>query len=204
MNYLICLLIGYLLGSLSLSALLSKLTNKNLRKSGTGNLGATNTFLVLGKTYGVIVMLVDIAKAFLAVRLAMLLFPEIDIAGMLAGFGAVLGHIFPFYMKFKGGKGLAAFGGMILGTDPLAFLILLTIALVLILIVNYSFAMPISAAILFPLLTWYRSKSIPRLVIATAAGAVIIIMHAGNVLKARRGADIKIREYIKKDLLSKK
>lgn len=197
MKYVVCILIGYLLGSISLAALFSKLTNVNLRKSGTGNLGATNVFLILGKSYGVFVMLFDIAKAFAAAKIAQHIVPDLEYAGMLAGLGAVIGHIFPFYMKFKGGKGLAAFGGMILASDPMIFLILLVIGLILMLIFNYSVAMPMSAAVLFPILLWSRSKSIMCLLLSIAAGALIAVKHAGNITKARQGTDVKIREYLK-------
>lgn len=117
----ISLVIGYLLGTLSPAALFAKLKKVNLRKRGTGNLGATNTTMVLGKQYGALVMILDIGKAFLACKLAELLFPELAVAGLLAGAAAVVGHIYPFYMKFKGGKGLAAFGGMILAYNPWMF-----------------------------------------------------------------------------------
>lgn len=98
------IIIGYLLGCISPAALVSKIKNKDLRKSGTGNLGATNTLLVFGKSWGVCVMLFDVAKAFTACKLARWLFPSLPIAGMLAGSAAVAGHIYPFYMKFRGGK----------------------------------------------------------------------------------------------------
>lgn len=201
MKILLCTLIGYLLGSLSPAALLSKLKKKNLRKQGTGNLGATNTMLVLGKGYGALVMLFDIAKAFASVKLAQALLPEIAVVGLLAGSAAVVGHIYPFYLKFKGGKGLAAFGGLVLGVDPLLFLILLVIALVLMVAVNYSVAMPMSAAVLFPILYGFRTGDAVAVVIATAVSVLIICKHFSNVGKARRGEDARIREYVKEHLL---
>ena len=204
MEFIICLLIGYLFGSVSLAAVMSRLTKVSLRNNGTGNLGATNTFLVIGKGYGVIVMLFDIAKAFAASRIAAALFPGLAVSGVLAGLGAVLGHIFPFYMKFSGGKGLAAFGGMVLAFDPAIFLMLLAIALVLMVIVNYSAAMPYSAAILFPLLVWIRLKSVAAILITSAASVLIMIKHAENITKARNGTDVKVREFIKTELFSKK
>lgn len=142
MEALLCTLIGYLLGCLSPAALLSKIKKKDLRKEGTGNLGATNATLVLGKGCGALVMLFDITKAFAAARLAQRLFPAFIASGMIAGGAAVVGHIYPFYMKFKGGKGMAAFAGMILGTDPLMFIVLFAFSLVLMLALNYSAAMP--------------------------------------------------------------
>jgi len=203
-EFVICVIIGYLLGSLSPAALISKLKNKDLRTHGTGNLGATNTLLTFGKGYGALVMFLDIAKAFLVAKLAELLFPKFLLAGLAAGGGAVVGHVFPFYMKFKGGKGLAAFGGMILAFDSVIFAILLIIGIVLMLIVNYSFALPMSAAILFPIFAGVHSKSLTVFMLSLAVSLLIIVKHSENVLKARNESDIKIREYIKDNLFVKK
>ena len=191
------ILLGYLLGSLSPSALLSKLKNENLRKQGTRNLGATNTMLILGKGYGAFVMFFDIAKAYAAVRLAQKLFPLLAYGGLIAGCAAVVGHIFPFYMKFKGGKGLAAYGGMILGVDPLLFCLLLVIAVAAIFVTNYSLAMPMSATILFPILYAIRTRDAVAIVIVTVISILIICKHIPNIAEAIRGEDTKVRAYVK-------
>lgn len=196
------LLMGYLLGCLSPAALFSKWKNTNLRHHGTGNLGATNTMLVLGKGYGAAVMIFDISKAYIAVKLAQLLFPGFAFAGLLAGGASVAGHIFPFYLKFKGGKGLAAFGGMIMGVDLPLFLFLLVISLSLMLIINHSVAMPMSGAVLFPILYGGRSENILAGLLAAAVGLLIICKHVDHFGKIRRGEDPKIREYVRQNLFS--
>lgn len=198
MRIILCVLLGYLLGSLSPAAMFSKIKKKNLRKQGTGNLGATNTMLVLGKRYGALVMLFDIAKAFVSVKLAQLIFPSFAVCGVLAGGAAVVGHIYPFYMKFKGGKGLAAFGGFILGVDPLLFLILLIIALVMMLIFNYGVAMPVSAAVLFPILYGIRNGDVASVIVVTMVSILIICKHLSNIGKAWRKEETKVRDYLKK------
>ncbi|MBE6932435.1 MAG: glycerol-3-phosphate acyltransferase [Ruminococcaceae bacterium] len=196
-EYLLSSLIGYLLGSLSPSALLSKLKKKNLRDQGTRNLGATNTMLILGKGYGALVMLFDIAKAFAAVKLAQKLFPMLVWGGLIAGCSAVIGHIFPFYMKFKGGKGLAAYGGMILGLDPLLFLILLLIAIAAMLITNHAIAMTVSATILFPMFFAIRNGDLIAFLLVAAISALILSRHTGSILEAIRGEDTSVRAFIK-------
>lgn len=198
MKTFLCILIGYLLGSLSPAALISRVKKKNLKNHGTGNLGATNTMLVFGKGYGVLVMIFDIAKAFLAVKLIDFLFPDIPYIGLITGFAVVVGHIFPFYLKFKGGKGLAAFGGLVLAYDPMSFVILLAIGIVLMLIVNYAVALPVSASVLFPFLSWLRSGDIVVFIITAALGVLVILKHSSNIRRAVRGEDIRIREYLKK------
>lgn len=195
-----CLIMGYLIGTLSPAALFAKLKKANLRENGTGNLGATNALLVMGRLYGVLVMVLDILKAFLAFRLAVRLFPAVKLAGMIAGLAAIIGHIFPFYMKFKGGKGLAAFGGMILGYKPAMFWFILLTGVVLIIIFNYSVALPMFAAVAFPIMVWFHSGSIEMVIIAVIASAIIVIKHWSNIGKAKDGSDNKIRDYIKNHL----
>ena len=198
MEIVICLLAGYLLGTLSPAAMLSRLKQINLKEQGTGNLGATNTFMVIGKGYGVLVMLLDIAKAFFAVELMAFLFPHLVVGKLLAGVGAVLGHVFPFYMKFKGGKGLAAFAGMILAFDAKIFIILLVVCVALMLIINYAVVLPISAAVLFPVLTALRYDSVSENLLVLAVSILIIVKNWSNVQKARNGEVVKFREYFQK------
>lgn len=197
---LLSIIIGYLLGALSPAALISKLKKVDLRENGTRNLGATNTMLTFGKLYGALVMLFDIAKSAFAVLLVKALFPEMPVVGLLAGTFAVVGHIFPFYMRFKGGKGLAAFAGLVLAFDPMIFLLLLVLCTSLMLIVNYSYIMPLSAGALFPLLAALKSGELSVLLITLFAGLLIIFKHASNYTKAKNGNEIKVREYIKNNL----
>ena len=93
------------------SSLVGRVKKTDVRKSGTGNLGATNTMLVLGWGAGIFVMLFDLMKSFLSGKLAQYLFPGLSTAGMLACIGAMIGHCFPVFHRFRGGKGLATFGG---------------------------------------------------------------------------------------------
>jgi glycerol-3-phosphate acyltransferase PlsY len=193
MQIVLSLLIGYLLGSLSPSALLSKLKNVNFRENGSKNLGASNTMLLLGKGYGALVMVIDIAKAFLAAVICRHLFPELAVAGMLAAFAAEVGHIFPFYMKFKGGKGLAAFGGLVLFYNGWMFLALLVLGVILMLIFNCSWVMPMSASVLFVIMVALDSRNLTVTAIALAAAVLIVIKHWSNIEKARSGKEVDIR-----------
>lgn len=203
MKLFISIIIGYLLGTLSPSALLSKVKKQDFRNEGTGNLGASNTLILLGKGYGALVMLFDIVKAYVAVKIAQLLCPTVAAAGVLAGLFAVVGHVYPFYLKFKGGKGLASFGGMILGMDPLMFLVLLLLTLVLIIIINHSAAMPFTAGVLFPVLYGLKTGSLWLALIAALSSLLIMFTHFGNLKKAINGEDMKMRDIIKKFILKK-
>ena len=194
------LLLGYLLGTLNPAALLSKIKGQDLRQLGTKNLGASNAFLTIGKLWGLVVMAFDVAKGVLSVLLAEALFPTYGNAGLLAGSGSVVGHIYPFYLHFKGGKGLAAFSGMVLGYDPAVFLILLVIGCLCMLLFNYGIALTLSGAALFPLLSWYRSGSLSVFLLSLAAALLIILKHLGVLKRVLQGDEVKIRSYIKEQL----
>ena len=203
MEYAISILLGYLLGTISPAALIGRIKKINMRKIGTGNLGATNTALLFGKKFGIVVMAFDIFKGALAVLIAKLLFKEVAmVVGILAGCSVVLGHMFPFYMKFKGGKGLAAYGGMILAFDPLIFLILLCIGLICMLVFDQGIALTMSAATLFPIMVALDNLGKPDMIFLTVASALIsiilIIRHKGNLVRAARKEEITTRQFFKK------
>ena len=192
-------LIGYLLGSLSPAALLSKIKQHDLRNEGTKNLGASNTMLVMGKGLGALVMVLDIFKGFLAVKLAKLLFPQLAIAGILACIGAILGHCFPVFLHFQGGKGLAAFGGMVLAYNPLFFPQILIPGILLMLITDSGAVMPVLASCMFPVLVWMHRGSLMETVLAVLAGLLLLFVHRNNLRDARKKEDgIFVREFFRK------
>ena len=98
--------LGYLFGCLNPATWVGRKKHVDLSKTGTKNLGATNTALVLGKKAGYFVLVFDMFKSIFSYRLAKLLFPQLRLAGLIAGIGTILGHCFPVFMNFKGGKGL--------------------------------------------------------------------------------------------------
>ena len=192
--------IGYLMGCLSPSAYFSKKKKRNLRKEGTGNLGATNTMLVLGKKYGVFVMFFDIFKAFFAMKLMGGIFPRNRLARIVAGGSAVVGHVYPVQHKFKGGKGLASFGGFVLGLDPVIFLGLLIVAIGSALVINYTVAIPVSAGILLPFVYGIKQGGDAAVIIVTAVCIVLLTSHIPNLQRAIRGEEIKIRDFFRERL----
>ena len=197
--------IGYLIGSLSPAAVLAKIKHVNLKEEGTKNLGATNTALVLGRAFGIFVMLFDIMKSFCASRLARWLFPQLAIAGMLAGNGAIIGHCFPLFLHFHGGKGLAAFGGMVLSYKPWFFLAIVVPGVVLMTVLNTGVAVPMLASVMFPVMVWLYGRSIPDTICAVIASAIIVVMHWSNLKKAIANKDvISTRNFYKNILFKRK
>lgn len=200
MGMLSSLLIGYGLGSISPAAVVAKLKDTDLRDQGTKNMGGSNIMLVIGRSWGILVMLLDILKGFLSTRIARWLFPQTAAAQLVAGLGAVLGHVFPCTMRFRGGKGLAAFGGLVLAYDPVIFLILLSVGLFLMFLTNTSVAMPLSAGTLFPILVALKTGDFWQFLIAAAVSLLIVVKHWSNLEKARSGKDLDIRRFFRNGL----
>ena len=117
MKFIAVILLGYLLGCSNMAWYLAKLQKADLRGNGSGNLGASNAVVLLGWKAGALTAVHDIGKAVLAVLLAGWLLPGLAYAPAAAGVSCVLGHIFPFWLKFKGGKGFASFWGMTLALN---------------------------------------------------------------------------------------
>ena len=137
MAYFMAIGLGYLLGCSNLAHWLAKWNNVDFRKGGSGNLGASNTTILLGWKAGVAVAVHDIGKAVLAVLLAKLLFPGQEYVGAAAGVSAVLGHVFPFYLRFKGGKGLASFFGAVLALNWKVGLVIALMLVVITLVTDF-------------------------------------------------------------------
>ena len=204
MKYILCILLAYLIGSLSPSALIAKIKHKDLRKEGTGNLGATNTTLVFGKMFGFIVMVFDVFKGFLAVKISTWVLPEIEWFALLTGLFAIIGHCFPFYLKFKGGKGLASFGGVVLAYNPLFFLFVLITGVIIVLIVNSGTALLYYAALVFSIYAVIAESSIPTIVVCIIISLFMMIVFIPDVKKAINGQEPKSRDFLKKENLLKK
>lgn len=148
----LCILFGYVLGGINPSYIIARFRGFDIRRRGSGNAGASNAVITMGKAVGIFSAVFDILKAVAAYLCAPLIFKDLALASMVAGVACILGHIFPAYMKFKGGKGLACLGGVILAVDWRLFLIMLVTELVLVLLVDYICIVPITASVLFPIL----------------------------------------------------
>ncbi len=171
----------------------------DLKQEGTKNLGATNTALVLGRGSGLFVMLVDILKSILSAKLSQMLFPQISFAGMVACIGCILGHCFPVFLHFRGGKGLAAFGGMVLAYNPWFFVMILIPGVVLMVILNTGVAVPMLACVMFPILVVCYHGSVMEIGLSVIACFFIAWMHRDNLRNALAGTDvISTKNFFKK------
>lgn len=199
MNAILSLGLGYLIGCINPAAWISKKKNVDLKQEGTKNLGATNTALVLGKKAGYFVLFFDMLKSVFSYKIAKFLFPQLMVAGLIAGIGVILGHCFPVTMGFQGGKGLAAFGGLVLVHDPLVFAVLLSLGIVIAFLMDYGVYLAVSAAVLFPVASFLRDRDFWNFVMTAIASGIILIMHRTNLRRAITGEDpIHVRNGLKR------
>lgn len=199
MGYILVILLGYLLGCSNMAYYIGNAKNKDLRSAGSNNLGASNAAVLLGWVAGITVALHDIGKAAIAVWLARLLFPELEYAGAAAGVAAVMGHIFPFYLGFKGGKGLASFYGMALALDwKLGILAGLVIVLAT-LITDYIVIGTFSTIVLVPVYMGIASRNLILAAIVCLASVVIFYKHRENIGRIIRKEEIGLRSTLRGD-----
>ena len=203
MEVFLSLILGYAMGCLNPAAWIGKKNHIDLKQAGTGNLGATNTTMVLGRKAGAFVLVFDVAKSFIAARLARWLFPQLAVSGMLASIGVILGHCFPITMHFSGGKGLAAFGGMMLAYNPVVFVIVVLSGIGIMVLLDIGVAAPLLGTVMFPLLAYLFSHDIPTTACAVIASMIILCTHLDNVHKTREHSDMKVKNYFR-DILFKK
>lgn len=200
MGYILAILGGYLLGCSNMAFYLEKLTKKSVRGGGSGNLGASNAVIRLGWKAGVLVGAHDIGKALLAVYLVKWLFPNLEYAAAAAGAACVLGHIFPFYLKFKGGKGFASYVGVIFALDwRVAIAIILMIFLVT-WVTDYIVAATVMATVSAPISIGIHNGQWILALILALASAVILIRHRENLIRIFiKGTEIGFRSAAKGD-----
>ena len=204
------LIIGaYLLGSAPFGVIIARAHGKDLRTIGSGNIGATNVSRALGRKWAYFCFLLDVLKGLFPTLAALLLISSPPTVTGLAlalavGVAAILGHIFPVYLKFKGGKGVATSFGVALGLWPfytVCALAAIIVWVVVVLIWRYISLASIIASVAFPLALliaiflvpdWQFSQLWPLLIAATAIPIMVILRHGENIKKLMAGAESKI------------
>lgn len=192
---LLCIAVPYLLGSVNFALVISKVFyHDDIRKYGSGNAGMTNMLRTYGKSAAAATLLCDMLKSVLSVLFGSFLLGT-AFGGYLAGMFCVIGHIFPVFFKFKGGKGVATVAAMILMLDPLCFLLLAFIFILLVATTRYISLGSIICMMLYPIVTYklatHGSIGFPVL-FAFIVAALIIFMHSGNITRLRNHTENKL------------
>lgn len=187
----VVIILSYLVGCFPSGLVLGKLFyKKDIRQFGSGNLGATNTFRVLGKKAGFIVMFLDIFKGFIVV-----FFPiwfNVDIPSIFVGICAVVGHVFPIFLKFKGGKAVATSAGAVLGVHPILLIILAIIFFVILYLTKYVSLSSIVAGISC-FIGAIIIGDIPFQIVSIAILVILLVRHQSNIIRIFKGQEPKIK-----------
>ncbi len=208
MQEFLLVLLAYCLGSIPTSVWVSRgMFNIDIRDYGSGNAGATNTFRVLGSRWGSLVVLCDVLKGFLSVMLVYLLpayIPEeISFLNMqlALGIAAVVGHIFPIWAGFKGGKGVATLLGLVVGISPWSALACTGVFLLVLYLTRFVSLSSILASVSFPvcILVIFNVDNHIYRVFAVAVALMVILTHQKNIGRIIRGAENKVPIFKKRD-----
>jgi len=199
MYRLICLFLGYLLGCFQTSYILGKSTrNIDIRQFGSGNAGTTNTFRVLGWKLGVVTFFGDFFKAIIAVLICKYLFQDSSLmAALYAGFGVIAGHNWPFYLHFKGGKGIASTLGFLFAFDYRVGLVCLLIIALTIILTKYVSLGSILLAISLPIIVYFlhsnNTSLLELMTIIMLFSFSAILKHKSNIKRLLSGTESKLK-----------
>ncbi|MBR7033058.1 MAG: glycerol-3-phosphate acyltransferase [Clostridia bacterium] len=199
MDIFLSFLLGYAVGMINPSYIIGKIRGFDIRSRGSGNAGGSNALITMGKVVGILCIVFDIAKATLVTWGATLIFKGSALVFPAAAVGVVLGHVFPPYMKFKGGKGLACLGGAILAFDPLVFLIMLGAEVLIVLATDYICFVPLTASVAFPVVWGIMRRDLPGALILCVITAVIFFRHIENFKRIKEGKELRFSYLWKKD-----
>jgi glycerol-3-phosphate acyltransferase PlsY len=203
--YIAITLLGYLLGSIPAGYLVGRIAGIDIRNAGSGNIGATNVVRVLGKRYGYPVFAIDFLKGLTAVLIAIAVARHVGLTeqwpqtfGVTAGVGGVIGHTFPIWLGFKGGKGVATSVGVIFGLMPVAALMVLGVWVLTFELSRYVSVASIIAALALPITVLFvsqRQHSDGAVVFyfSLCLTAVIILRHRSNLGRLMRGTEPRFR-----------
>ncbi|WP_102262841.1 glycerol-3-phosphate 1-O-acyltransferase PlsY [Mesobacillus jeotgali] len=188
----IIIILAYLLGSIPSGLIIGKVFyGKDIREHGSGNLGGTNTFRTLGVKAGLAVSIADVLKGTLAASLPLLLNAD-ELHMLLVGVFAVIGHMYPVFAGFRGGKAVATSGGVLLAYIPLLFLLMLIIFFVSLYITKYvslSSILTAIAAFIYSLFT----QDLPLIVVVAVLATFVIYRHRANIERIRKKTEPKIK-----------
>jgi acyl phosphate:glycerol-3-phosphate acyltransferase len=184
---------GYLLGSVPFGYwVVLLLKHEDVRKVGSGNIGATNVWRTYGRRYGIPIVLLDVAKGFVPAFVGTLLVNEL--VGAVAGGAAMLGHWRPLFLRFqKGGKTVATAGGTFFGLAPALGLIGLAIWIVTFIATRYASVASMVTAVSLPFVGLAFGEPWPVIVFATAAAVAVLLLHKANIARLRAGTESRFR-----------
>ena len=189
MDKIVLSIVAYLFGAIPFGLLVAKSRGVDIRQHGSGNIGATNVFRVIGKGWGIFTFALDALKGFIPA----FLFPRLvglePVWGVLFGFVAILGHSFPLYLRFKGGKGVATSAGMLLGVAPFAVGIGFACWVLCMVLSRTVSLSSIVAAVAVACTVWIQDKGLVVNIALTVLAALVIWLHRANIKRLLNGTE---------------
>jgi len=190
---LIFMIIGYLIGSIPFGILVSKLWSLDIRQRGSGNIGATNVYRNLGPLAGGLVFILDYLKGYLAVSIGYWA-GGIPIVILLTGISVILGHMFPVFLRFKGGKGAATGLGVLAGIAPEVFIFVVIFALLLLYLTHYVSITSILSSLLATGLMFFLHEPLPYSIGTAVVALFIVFFHLPNLKRLAAGSEPRLGE----------
>lgn len=198
-SFAISAIIGYALGCLQSAYIIGKLAGRiDIREHGSNNAGASNVTTILGWKYGILTALLDIGKAVIAVLIVKYVYPGTSNLQFTAGAFAIIGHVFPFYLKFKGGKGAASLIGMFIAIDIKIAIILALSIVILTLVLDYIAIGSIAMFTAAPIASYFLGYPIEAIVICTVLSVICYYKHYINIVRIIKGQETGLRKVISK------
>jgi acyl phosphate:glycerol-3-phosphate acyltransferase len=182
------ILLGYLAGSVPFAFLLARRAGIDVRFAGSGNVGAANVLRTAGTRRAILVMALDVAKGSLAVVLATVTHAGVTLTALAAA-AAVVGHIYPVWLRFHGGKGVAVAAGVFVVLTPIATGVAAMLFLVIVSATRYVSLGSIAASLALPPAAWATGEPIAVVIAAAASAALILFRHRGNIRRLREGTE---------------
>ncbi|MDF1514714.1 MAG: glycerol-3-phosphate 1-O-acyltransferase PlsY [Anaerolineae bacterium] len=195
----ISILIGYGFGCVQTAYILGRLVGKmDIRGQGSGNAGASNVTMVLGWKYGILTATLDVMKGILPVVLVKTLYPNESTMAFLSGMAAIAGHIFPFYLRFRGGKGVATLLGALIGIDVRLGLIFMVVMIVLPLYFDYIVVGSLTVFTALPVACLVLRLPAICLVVSALLTIIAYVKHMENVKRIMAGTEVRISATLKR------
>lgn len=193
----ISIMIGYAFGNIQSAYLIGRIFGGiDIREHGSNNAGASNVTTIMGIKYGVIVGLVDVLKGVFAVLIIKQFYPDNPDLALLSGIMAILGHIFPFFMKFRGGKGVAALVGVMFGLDWKLGVLFAALVAVPALITDYIVMGSFATFLAFPVVTHLSGYPLIFSMMGVVMAALIFYLHRHNIRRIRNKEEVKVSEVL--------
>lgn len=197
---------GYLIGSLSPAVILSrKVAGIDIREKGSKNAGSTNVFRVMGPKWGLINFVFDCLKGLLPTLIGLLVARSIGdgyngyLGAVIAGGAVLLGHAFPVFSHFKGGKCVASTSGIMLIINPYMTIVMIVLGVVIILLTNFVSLASVTVFTLFPILVWFFNYPLPVQIFTVIFSLLILFLHRGNIARLIKGKENKMTFRKNKD-----